>query len=224
MQEKAARSTAIFGTCLGAVAVSLHLALTLESAHARGGPALVALWHFLGFFTNLSNIFAALVLAHAALRPKLRTGLAAPRVEAAATVSVVMAGFLNSVLLARHFHQEGLFKLTDFALHEAAPFTVALFWLLRPHGELRARDALLALSWPLLYCVYALMRGAADGWYPYYFLDPALLGATGLAANILALGSAFFGATLILLAVDHILGKGLPRRSLFENAASRTGL
>ena len=69
--------------------------------------------------------------------------------------------------------------------------------------------------------------------YPYYFLDPALLGATGLAANILALGSAFFGATLILLAVDHILGKAYRggafsktplREPAFDQAGMANGL
>jgi hypothetical protein len=224
MQEKTARITAIFGAILGTAAVILQLALMLDRFQSRGGTALEALWRFLGFFTNLSNIFAAMVLAHAALRPKVRTGLGAPGVEATATLAILMAGILNSALLAGRFHPQGLFLLTDLVLHEATPLAVALFWILRPHGELRMRDALFMLAWPLLYCVYALARGAADGWYPYYFLDAGILGIPGLAATVAALGAAFLAAALLLVGVDRLLGKGMPRRSLLDATAPEGGL
>jgi hypothetical protein len=228
MQEKTARIMAILGASLGAAAVILQLALMLDRFHSRGGTSLEASWRFLGFFTNVSNIFAALVLAHAALWPKRRTGLAAPLVEATATLAILMAGILNSALLAGRFHPQGLFWLTDLVLHEGAPCAVALFWLLRPHGELLLRDAVFALAWPLVYCVYALARGAADGWYPYYFLDPTVLGIAGLAINIAALGAAFLAAGLILVGIDHtlhrVLSKSVPRGGLLESAASKSGL
>jgi hypothetical protein len=215
MQEKAARIMAVLGATLGAAAVMLQFGLMLDRFHGHGGTAFEALWRFLGFFTNVSNVFAALVLAHAALRPKARTRLASPRIEAAATLAVLMAGILNSALLAGRFHPQGLFWLTDVALHEGAPLAACLFWLLRPHGGLNVRDAVLTLAWPLAYCVYALTRGAFDGWYPYYFLDPTLLGAVGLAGNILALGVAFLGAAFLLLSLDRMLAR-IPRKALAE--------
>jgi hypothetical protein len=220
MQERAARITAVIGASLGGAAVILQFGLMLDRFESHGGTPLEALWRFLGFFTNLSNLFAALVLAHAALRPKARTGLAAPGVEAVATLAVLMAGILNSALLSGRFHPRGLFLISDLALHEAVPVVVALFWLLRPHGGLSAKDAVFTLAWPLLYCVYALVRGAADGWYPYYFLNPVSLGTAGLIANIMGLGLAFLAAALILLAADHLLARGLPRRALVESAVS----
>ena len=220
MQERAARITAVLGASLAAAAVALQFGLMLDRFASHGGTPLATLWRFLSFFTNLSNLFAALVLAHAALRPRLRTGLAAPAVEAAATLAVLMAGILNSALLSGRFHPRGLFLISDLALHEAVPLVVALFWLLRPHGGFCVRDAALTLAWPLLYCVYALLRGAADGWYPYYFLDPVSLGLFGLIASIAGLGLAFLTAALILLAADHLLARGLPRRALVGTAVS----
>jgi hypothetical protein len=210
---------AVLGASLGAAAVILQCLLMLDRFQSHGGTAFDALWRFLGFFTNLSNIFAALVLAHAALRPTARTGLASPRVEAAAVLSVLMAGALNSALLAGRFHPQGLFWLTDLVLHEAAPFAALLFWLLRPHGGYSAKDATLTLVWPLAYCIYALARGAFDGWYPYYFLDPTRLGTIGLLGNIVGLGIAFLVAAFLLLFLDRMLAR-IPRKILNQQSFS----
>jgi hypothetical protein len=207
MRERTTRIMALLGAGICITALALQLALMLSFVHDRGGGTLTGLWRFLGFFTNVTNILAALVLAHAALRPRIRTGLGAPWVEAMATASIIMAGILNAVLLS-HFNPQGLRKLADLGLHEIAPFAVTLFWLLRPHGGLGLKDALLGMSWPSIYCAYALLRGAADGWYPYYFLDPAMLGLNGLALSVLGLGIAFLAASLALIGVDRLLGHG----------------
>ena len=206
MREKSAHITAFLGAAICLAALALQLALMIMRFEERGGTALAGLWRFLGFFTNLTNIIAALVLARAALRAPRSVGPATARVEAAVAAAIVMAGFLNSLLLSARFHPQGLFWLADFALHFVTPGVFALFWVLRPHGGLRAMDAVYAMAWPLLYCVYALARGAADGWYPYYFLDPQVLGVAGVAASILGLGLAFFAAALILFGLDHLLG------------------
>lgn len=47
------------------------------------------------------------------------------------------------------------------------------------------------LLWPLGYCLGALAGGALTGWYPYFFLDPRVLGAGGVALAILALALLF---------------------------------
>jgi hypothetical protein len=215
MREKSARLMAFLGAAICLTAVGLQLALIIGRFHEHGATTIAGLWRFLSFFTNLTNILAALVLAHAALRPTLRIGLAEPRVEAATTTAILMAGILNSALLAGRLHPQGLYWLADFALHVVAPAAVAMFWVLRPHGSLRVKDAFFAMGWPLLYCLYALARGAADGWYPYYFLDPAILGLGGLAASIVGLGLAFLAAALLLVVIDRRLAggfRGIPGR------------
>jgi hypothetical protein len=223
MREKSARTMAFIGTAICVASLALQLALMLGYVHGRGGSTLAGLWRFLGFFTNVTNILAALVLAHAGLRPTTRTGLASPWVEAGATAAIIMAGILNAALLSQ-FHPEGLRKLADLGLHAAAPLAVALFWLLRPHGALRVQSALLAMSWPSIYCAYALLRGAADGWYPYYFLDPTILGLSGLAVTVLGLGLAFLAALLMLVGIDRLLGHIDSRRSIPGHERLGSGL
>jgi hypothetical protein len=224
MLEKMERAAAALGASIGAVALLLQLSLLLALFQGRGGTALAGAWRFLGFFTNVTNLLAVIVLAHAALRPRSRTGLGAPWIEAAATGATILAGVLNAALLSGRFHPQGMYKVAGLGLHAVLPTAVALFWLLRPHGSLRLEHAFYAMGWPLLYCVYALMRGAADGWYPYYFLDPTMLGIGGLVVNIIALGLAFLAGFLILLAIDRALGRARQARALPGSALSERRL
>ena len=62
----------------------------------------------------------------------------------------------------------------DVVLHKLFPVVVVLDWLVDPPMvRLTNRDALLWLVYPIVWVVVTLVRGAADGWYPYPFLDPA---------------------------------------------------
>jgi hypothetical protein len=82
-----------------------------------------------------------------------------------------------------------------------------MFWLLRPHGDLRLVDAAWALAIPVTYCAYALARGAADGWYAYHFLDPLTLSRGALAGNIAGLCAAFLGLGLVMVQLDKLMGR-----------------
>ena len=48
-----------------------------------------------------------------------------------------------------------------------------IVWILAPNGSLGRRDFAWALVPPVLYAAYAMVRGAMDGWYAYWFLDPS---------------------------------------------------
>ena len=92
-----------------------------------------------------------------------------------------------------------------------------LFWLIRPHGSLKWADAALLVIWPLAYCAYALTRGAFDGWYAYYFLDPTRAGPGALALSIAAQSAAFLACALAFVALDKMLGA---RQGLAASSAS----
>jgi hypothetical protein len=84
-----------------------------------------------------------------------------------------------------------------------------------PHGGLGWRDAFWALTLPIAYVAYAMIRGAADGWYAYWFLDPSALAAGLFAFNIAVLLAAFSGVALALVAIDKMLA----RRAMGETMA-----
>lgn len=202
-----ARIIAIIGALMVWLALVVQLVAIIGVIHGRGGTTALAIWRYFGYFTILTNILVAATFTHAALRLRQRSGLGAPRSEAAVAVAIILVGLVNVVVLRRLTSLHGIPALLDHVLHDASPILFALFWLLRPHGSLRWGDALWCLILPLAYCLYALARGAADGWYPYPFIDAARLSIGALAANVALLAVAFAVAACALVAVDRWLGR-----------------
>jgi hypothetical protein len=87
-----------------------------------------------------------------------------------------------------------------------------LFWLLRPHAQLKWSDAAFAGLWPLGYAVYGLARGRLDGFYPYFFMDPTQASWLQIAMNVGGLFVAFLIGAGVLIAVSRVLGRRLVAR------------
>jgi hypothetical protein len=199
MRSRVTLLVAAFGAALGWAALALQLVLTLAAIGAQGGTALDGVWRYLGYFTVIANLFAARVLSLALLRPP------APRLEFAAVTAMILVGVVYSALLRQTWNPQGWQKIADVALHDVMPIIMALFWLLRPHGGLRAKGIAAALILPLSYCAYALGRGAMDGWYAYGFLDVIKLGAAAVALNCAGISAAFLMLAVALAWLDRIL-------------------
>lgn len=193
------------GRVLAAVAALVALAalgLQLGLIMGKLGPAF-GLWRFLGYFTILTNLLVALVAGAQALG---RGGpFARPGVRLTAAAGIVLVGAAYSLFLRAAWDPQGLQKMADVALHDLVPVLMVLAWLAGPHGELRWPQMVWAAAWPLAYVVYAMLRGAADGWYAYHFLDPTMLGPLELAAWMAALLALFAMIAGGLVAVDRAL-------------------
>jgi|KBSSwiStaDraftv2_1062776.scaffolds.fasta_scaffold996491_1 hypothetical protein len=198
-----ARLVAIAGAAAGICGLMLQYFLMLGSMGAEGFGPLAITWRFLGYFTLLTNIFVALIWVRTALRPETRMA----RLEAAGAVSIVMVGIIYHLLLASRWNPQGLQLVADIILHTATPILFALYWLIRPHGRLKWIDAFALVIWPLAYCPYALVRGAFDSWYAYFFLDPNHMSPVQLVTSIAGLSSVFLVCALVLIGVDKILAK-----------------
>jgi hypothetical protein len=140
---------------------------------------------FFAYFTIQSNIIGvaafAWVLANGD-RPRSRA-LELFRGAAAAYLAVTFVVFL--LLLSEADVGLGA-SWVDFVLHKLFPVIVVLDWLVDPPAvRLGIRDAAAWTVYPLAWTGLTLVRGAADGWYPYPFLNPANLGY-GLVAVIVA--------------------------------------
>jgi hypothetical protein len=182
-----------------ALLLQLTLTLTLTLMRAQDSTVLDGLWRYFGYFTVVANIFAAFVLTCAALQQNWRRG------EFAAVTAMILVGIVYSLLLRETWDPRGWQKVADVALHDAMPVIVALFWLLRPHGNLNGRDIAATVVLPLGYCAYAMARGAFDNWYPYPFLDVTALGAGAVAINCIGLGLAFLVMAFLLSRLDRKL-------------------
>lgn len=185
--------------------------LSVEDMQHHGGAALDGVWRYLGYFTVLTNSFVVAVLARAALRPQSRAGLNAPRVELMAVTSILFVGIIYNLLLASQWDPHGLQKLNDEVLHIWSPVVVAIYWLLRPRGGLNWRDGLFAAIWPMAYAVYGLGRGAFDGFYPYFFMDPTQLSLPRLLLNMSLLIVVFVVGALALVGLDRAIARAQPQ-------------
>jgi hypothetical protein len=187
---------------VGALLVWAALALQFHLLVGKIGG--LAVWRFLGYFTILTNILVAVTLTSAALR----RGRGAARFELAVATAVAIVGIVYSLLLRQIWDPQGADKLADALLHDVAPALCVVWFGLAPRRRLGWVDGAAALIFPLLYVLYALARGAADGWYAYWFLDPRQLGAAQMALNIAGLTLAFLAVAAVLAFVSNRLNAG----------------
>ena len=202
-----ARPIAALGALIGLFGLVLQYILLYGDMAADGAAPLAITWRFFSWFTLLTNTFVTLVMAHAALRPQARTGLSAPRVELMAVTSILFVCIVYNVLLAPRWDPQGWQKVADVIVHNIVPVVFLAFWSVRPHGALGWRDAAFAALWPLAYAVYGLTRGAFDGFYPYFFMDPTTLSYAQIAINLAGLLAAFGIGALLLIGISRALAQ-----------------
>ena len=167
--------------------------------------------NFFSYFTNLSNLIAALVFLLLGLA---RDGDAPPawlkRLRAISVVNMVVVGIVFSVLL-RNVDLGALLPWVNFVLHTLMPIAVALDWLAWPQRaslpgagiRMGWRDVLWCLPFPALYLVYSVVRGASTGWFAYPFLNPAKVGgAGGVAVYALGITATFIAVAWLLFAIN----------------------
>jgi hypothetical protein len=199
-----ARLVAAAGALIGAFGLGLQYWLLVTDMLAEGATPLEATWRYFAYFTILTNCFVTLVMARAALRPDSLVGLNAPRVELMAVTSIAFVGIVYNLLLASRWDPQGWLKLADVIVHDVIPVVFLLFWLLRSHRELRWGDAAFAALWPLAYAIYGLSRGAFDGFYPYFFMDPTAAPLSQIALNLLGLVTAFILGALLFIGISRM--------------------
>lgn len=185
--------------------LALQYGLLVGTFAEQGQSALAAAWRFLGYFTILTNLAVAIVATAMAVR--LGARLAGPRVRLAVAAAIVLVGIVYSLALRHVWSPTGLQAWADHLLHDASPLLFLLAWGLAGHGGLHWRDAWWALPLPGLYFLYGMVRGAMEGWYAYWFLDPASLPPPQFAGSIALLLAACGLIGLLLVALDRALGR-----------------
>lgn len=168
--------------------------------------------NFFSFFTNLSNLFAAIVLIFGAFQliarrqPSVSTDL----IRGMSVVNMAVVGIVFSALL-RNVDMGYLLPWVNTVLHYITPIAVVLEWLVQPpRTKLGKRQLLLCQVFPLLYLVYVLTRGAIVGWYPYPFLNPANVGGYGgVTAYIIGIVVVFVVAGWLLFTLGNKLNRNV---------------
>lgn len=158
--------------------------------------------HFFSYFTNLSNIFAAVVLLISGYR--VLTGKRPTEADeiarTTATIAMVVVGLVFGVLLADQ-DLGGLLPWVNFVTHILMPVVVVADWLFQPpRTTLAPRHIWYWLLYPVAYLVYSLFRGPLVNWYAYWFINPDLAGGWGgVAVFAVAISVGFLVVSLAMM-------------------------
>ena len=182
------------GLILQFVRVTLRLGSMIDAAE----------WLLL-FFTVISNLSVALIYSAIALglvrfrHPLLIAGLA---------LTMLLVGAVFEIMLRPHLDLHGIKLFNNFILHDLVPALCVIAWIrLAQKGLLRWRDPWIIAIFPITYLLYALVRGAIGGVYPYPFLDPVRIGWAAVLGAVGGISIAFLVIGHAMIALDHFLGR-----------------
>jgi hypothetical protein len=194
---------------LGWFALLLQLYLILTSRWQAEKSLVGSVEIFFSYFTVLTNILVAIVLTCAAttgdsalrrffLRPSTQTGVAS---------AIVLVGVAYNLLLRRTWNPQGWQWVADELLHDVMPVLFMIYWwFCVPKGTLHWRNVWTWLIYPLVYFIYALIRGEMIGSYPYPFIEVDRLGYSQVLVNAVLVLVGFVVISLVLVAVDRAKG------------------
>jgi len=167
--------------------------------------------NFFSFFTNLSNIFAAVVLLRGAalLSAHRRPSGVDELLRCLAVVYMAVVGVVFAILL-RGVELGSLLPWVNVVLHYIMPVAVVVEWMIQPSpARTGAQRWLIGQTVPLLYLAYVLIRGAIVGWYPYPFLDPELGGYGRVAGYVVGIMLLFLFAYWAVTASASRVGRSV---------------
>jgi hypothetical protein len=211
------RTYATVGGALVCFALILQFYLTNSLIAAQGRHWVQAILVFLDYFTILTNLLVAAALVAPLLAPasQLANFFRRPTFLGAIATYIAAVGLGYTLLLLDFRVSEGPSLWADVLLHDLSPILFVLYWLLFvPKGHLRWLHPFLWLGYPLLYVVYAFLRAAVSGRYPYPFLDVAALGNARVFQNVVFLAGGFLLVALLIVALDRLCAKRLARSSV----------
>lgn len=219
MQVRLSRTARISFGIAAAVAwfgIGLSLVLTIFRVYPawQTDPAIIGstdatvfdrLVDFSSYFTNWSNILAAVVMTGLALGRFRDT----PRNRVLRADSLLMmsvTGILYAYLLAADAQLTGLEHVTNFTNHTFTPISTAALWFVfGPRGWMKWWTPLAALIVPMVWLGYTVVRAVAFGVYPYPFFNAAEYGWGAVlttAGTIIVFGAVlgyfFWAADLVL--------------------------
>ena len=161
--------------------------------------------NFFSYFTNLSNLFALIVLLSVVFLGDYGSREFARYLSA---VKMAVVGLVFSVLL-RNADLGALLPWVNVILHYVTPLAVVVDWVVAPPTRrLNPAHAFLTLIFPAVYLAYVLIRGASTGWYPYPFLNPQNVSGYGAVA---AYSAGIAGTFLLVSGALLVVGNNMAR-------------
>lgn len=143
--------------------------------------------NFLSYFTIQSNLIGIAVFLYGAATFRQPRSARFDLVRGGATLYLTVTLIVFAILLSGTDVDTAI-PWVNTVVHEVFPIAIIVDWLIDPPAQpISFRRALWWLAYPLLWVAYTLIRGAAFGWYPYPFMDPANGGYGTVAVYVVAI-------------------------------------
>ena len=216
-----------FGSARILVATTGVVALAGDFNYSLGSNPL-AIGNFFSYFTVQSAIIAVGVFitgAVYALRNQ-QDPLWLDMLRVLATVWVIVSGIVFAFIVV-----EGSLRgvpvwapWSSMLLHYGIPAYALLDWLIAPGRDVPWRTVGLILVFPSVWVVYTMVRGALVFWYPYFFLDPALVQMPfQFGFFLLVIVAIFTAVTTVVIAISRLPRLERIRQQLGEPHQRRPG-
>ena len=190
-----------------ALCLQFNISLKLSN-----GDYLQTLKIFLSFFTVTTNIIAAICFTFLLFLEKSKIGrfFAKGSTLTAIAVYILVVALIYNVALRGLLHPVGWVRIADELLHVVNPVIFLGFWVFYgDKSNLKYKDTVNWLIYPLLYVVFIVIRGSLINKYPYPFIDVVKLGYPKAITNTVIILIIFW--LLSLLAV--FLGKHIFKKN-----------
>lgn len=203
-------------------ALVLQLILMINTAAVNHLTKIEATWRFFGYFTILTNVLVALNLSSIIISPSsgIANFFSKPSTAAATATYICIVGLIYNILLRPLWNPEGWQKIADELLHVLVPLLYILYWyFFASKKNLKWKNILQWLIYPLIYFCYALTRGAFEGFYPYPFINVKELGYGKTFLNAGAMMIVFIIIGGIFIAIGRkTIRKNSTTSSIYPNS------
>lgn len=192
---------------IGWLAILLQLYLIIANRTASIAETVV---RFFSFFTILTNLLVAICCSAILSWGKQGIGrsFSKPATLTAITLYIVVVGMIYNLILRFQWEPKGLQRIVDELLHSVIPVLFFVYWLLFvPKQTLAWKHIAPWLVYPVIYCVFILIRGSLSGYYPYPFIAVSTLGYSRVLVNICGLVIMFLAISVVLVSIAKLRGK-----------------
>ncbi|MET6998290.1 Pr6Pr family membrane protein [Chitinophaga defluvii] len=204
----------IAGALLSTWGVLAQLYLVLVAPFKPGvtyGGAIIRVFSYMTIWTN-TLVACHFITGWLAPTSRLNTFLTKPLIQTGTLVYILIVAIVYHLLLANTWNPTGWQAIVDTVLHYGVPVFYLVYWLL--FGIIVRQEYKSAVKWlfyPLLYGIYALIRGVICHEYPYPFVDVNTLGYPEVFRNIGLLALAYYIIGMFILLMNNLFLA--PRRS-----------
>ena len=198
---------AAIAAAAGWFALLLQLYLIIVNRVASLSETIV---RYFSFFTILTNIIVAISFTLLYLKGIADKGnfFTKPKTLTATLVYITIVGLIYNAILRFIWAPVGMAKLADELLHTIIPIGFIIFWLVFvPKQNIKWKNILPWLIYPLVYLSYTFLRGPSANWYPYPFVDVLTLGYNKVLINSALVCAVFIFFSLLFVGIAKMMSK-----------------